>query len=91
MSLFLTILAAIGITLLILAIIWAVIFALLLGLVIWLIRKHPIVSLFILIIILVIATAQLFTPVTIVFGVTEWVAAIIALSTQYKRLKKAFS
>ena len=63
--------------------------ALLVGIV-FLIKKYPIFALFLLIIVGVIATIEVLTPATIVFGIVTWVGLIGVLIYQFKKLKRIF-
>jgi hypothetical protein len=56
---------------------------------VWLVKKHPFISLIIFLFLIVIATVQIFDPATIIFGVTELVIAITFLAINSKRMIQA--
>lgn len=52
--------------------------------------KKPWIAIFLLVLVLVVATAECFTPATIAFGISAWIGALISIKLSYKKLKKAF-
>jgi hypothetical protein len=61
----------------------------LLILAIWLVKKHPFLSMFLFLIFLVMAILQTINPTTVLFGVGAIITGIIAMFTQFNRFKKA--
>lgn len=89
-SLFTSIVTVIGIGLIGVIILLLVIQLILIYIVYRTFKKYPYIGLFLLIVLMVIATAEVITPGAIVLGVTTWVGCIITLMAQYRRLKSGF-
>lgn len=83
-----TLLTIVGITIGIVLFLIIAIQIILLILIIKFAKKHPILALFLLIVLIGIAIFGLSNPVTLVAGITGIITALIALLTQYRRLKK---
>ena len=89
-SIFTSIVTMIGIGLIGVIILLLVIQAIFIYIAYKIFKKYPYAGLFLFIVLMVIATVEVITPGAIILGVTTWVGCIIALMTQYTRLKSTF-